>query len=245
MLTSLQSNSQRPRTRFLDKLTGQPLSIRSSVRRSITHAKVIMDDRWQTFVMDDIPPASSESPVEYRQSVELDYELFENESDTSNVDDDAFKLLPENPRIKCLRFEKYPGITPPYCATAPAYFPRNPYPDGIKLGQNLRCHNPSPLRNIALSNVPKWSLTGAIREQSGEVCKKQRSELRRYSDGRVQYQVGIRKQQGKASREESCVSARRFRCLSSTSTRQSQSKRGHITPSLRGARAGMAKVPNT
>jgi hypothetical protein len=67
-----------------------------------------------------------------------------------------------NPQIESLRRDKGRGVVPPYCATAPALFPRNAHPDDIKLGQKLRFHKPSPLRNIALSNVPKQPLTEAL-----------------------------------------------------------------------------------
>jgi hypothetical protein len=62
----------------------------------------------------------------------------------------AFKSLPEDPRIKCLRFDKYPGIIPPYCATAPVFFP--------ELRLDREDPKPSPLRHIALSNIAPNSL---------------------------------------------------------------------------------------
>jgi hypothetical protein len=61
-------------------------------------------------------------------------------------DYDGFKCYPENPRIKLLRFDKSAGITPPYRATPRFFFPNlNPHPNKT---------NPSPLRNIILSDLP-------------------------------------------------------------------------------------------
>jgi hypothetical protein len=78
------------------------------------------------------------------------------------TDYDGFYPLRKNPRIESLCRGKDRGVAPPYCATAPALFSRNTHLDDIKLGQKLRFHKPSPLRNIALSNVPKQPLTGAL-----------------------------------------------------------------------------------
>ena len=105
-----------------------------------------MDEPWQSFKM-------------YCDALEMDYDS--DESDES--DNDTFISLPEHPRIESLRRDKWRGVAPPYCATAPALFSRNTHPDDIKLNQKLRLHKPTPLRNIALSNVPKRPLTGALK----------------------------------------------------------------------------------
>jgi hypothetical protein len=87
------------------------------------------------------------------------------DDDDNDYDDDALDIDNDsiyytfnswgNPRIESLRRNKDRGVAPPYCATAPALSPRNTHPEDIKLGQKLRFHKPSPLRNIAMSNVPK------------------------------------------------------------------------------------------
>jgi hypothetical protein len=112
----------------------------------------IMDELWQSFKMD------------YNGDT-LDMSYDPDDSDDSDESDyDTSIPLPENPRIERLRRDKGHGVAPPYCATAPTLFPRNTHPDNIKLGQKLRLHKPTPLRNIALSNVPKWPLTKALEE---------------------------------------------------------------------------------
>jgi len=124
-------------------VTWQHSILESSVRSSIMDTNIIMDEAWQSFKM-------------YCDALEMDY-------DPDESDDDTFISLPENPRIQSLRRDKYRGVAPPYCATAPALCPRNTHSDDIKLGQKLRLHKPTPLRNIALSNVPKRPLTGALK----------------------------------------------------------------------------------
>jgi hypothetical protein len=127
---------------LLDLFVGHSATffIGSDRRSSITKYKTIMDEHWQSFVLDD---AGFELPEDWKLWVIFD------------EDDEAFKSKPESPRIKCMRFDKYPGFTAPYCATTPAHFLRNAYPDDAKCVLGLESHKTSPLRNIALSNVPK------------------------------------------------------------------------------------------
>lgn len=118
-----------------------------------------MDEPWQSFKMD---YDSDALEMNYdSDALEADYDM-EMDYDSDDSDYDTLIPLPENPRIKSLRRNKGHGVAPPYCATAPALFPRNTHPDDIKLGQKLRLYKPTPLRNIALSNVPKWPLMGAL-----------------------------------------------------------------------------------
>jgi hypothetical protein len=82
---------------------------------------------------------------------ELDYDVDESDDDSYLLGYSTFNKLGKNPRIKRLRRNKEHGIAPPYCATAPALFPRNTPPSNIK----RPFRKPTPLRNITLSNVPK------------------------------------------------------------------------------------------
>jgi hypothetical protein len=134
-------------------VTRQHPILESSVRSSITDTNIIMDEPWQSFKID---YDSDALETDYDNNpLKMDYDLDDSDYDT-------LIPLPENPRIKRLRRDKGHGLAPPYCATAPALFPRNTHPDDIELGLELRLHKPTPLRNIALSNVPKWPITGAL-----------------------------------------------------------------------------------
>jgi hypothetical protein len=125
-----------------------------------------MNELWQSFKMHydndalEIDYDSDESDYDPDESdfdsAESASDPDEPDSDSDEADYNAFNRLPENPRIKRLRRDKYHGNAPPYCATAPALFPRMAHPDDIELGQELRLHEPTPLRNVALSNAPEW-----------------------------------------------------------------------------------------
>ena len=134
-------NSPAPLSPSSSPVTRQHSILESGVRPSVMDTNIIMDEPWQQI------------KIHYdNDALGIDYE----------PDDDIFDPVWENPRIESLRRDKDPGVAPPYCATAPALFPRNTHPNDIKLGQKLRSHKPTPLRNIALSNVPKQPLTGAL-----------------------------------------------------------------------------------
>jgi hypothetical protein len=140
-----------------------------------------MDEPWQSFKMDydndalemdydsDESCYNSDEPDSDLDVSDSDLDVSDSDSDGSDSDSDesdynTLNPLPENPRIERLRRDKCHGAAPPYCATAPALFPRNTHPDDIELDQELRLHKPTPLRNIALSNVPKRRLCEHQRE---------------------------------------------------------------------------------
>jgi hypothetical protein len=127
-------------------VTQQHSILESSERSSITDRNIIIDEPRQSFKM------------------HYDNDALEMGYDPDESDHHTFNPVPENPRIESLRLDKCHGVAPPYCTMAPALFPRNTHPDDIELGQKLRLYKPTPLRNIALSNVPKWQLYEYQRE---------------------------------------------------------------------------------
>jgi hypothetical protein len=117
-----------------------------------------MDEHWRSFALHEVPI----DPVP-----EPDWDSFV----MFDKDDYEFKSKPEDPRIKLLRFDKTSGSVPPYCATAAVFFPTHTHPDDVELGLYLKDPKPSPLRNIALSNVPHHDLE---RSDSGYESNKEK-----------------------------------------------------------------------
>ena len=109
----------------------------------------------------DKPEIDVDPSERYTDPSRMDVDSPEVDVDASRMDVEALEIgierlmLVENKPIKRLRLDKAPGLVPPYCATAPAYCACSTHKSKTGLGVTAQPHGPSPLRNIAISNIRK------------------------------------------------------------------------------------------
>ena len=121
-----------PPARLPSPVTGQPFCTESDVRSPTTTTTPTAE----TDTYEHYHSSAHDAPIDpVPEPNWSSFVLFD--------DDDAQMYYPQNPRIKCLRFDKGPGIPPPYCATACVVFPR--------FSVGIRGLPPSPLRKTALA----------------------------------------------------------------------------------------------